>query len=56
MRAYPLKWVFPGGHLDKNESLLDCLLREIKEEVGIDINHQGSSFVIFLRRTFKQRK
>ena len=28
---------FPGGHLEENEELQDCLLREIKEETGIEI-------------------
>jgi 8-oxo-dGTP pyrophosphatase MutT (NUDIX family) len=28
---------FPGGHLEENEKLSDCLLREIKEETGIEI-------------------
>ena len=28
---------FPGGHLEENEELSDCLLREIKEETGIEI-------------------
>ena len=27
----------PGGHLEKDESFEDCLAREIKEEVGVDI-------------------
>lgn len=29
---------FPGGHLEENESLEECLTREIKEETGIDID------------------
>lgn len=29
---------FPGGHLEKNETLEDALIREIKEETGIEIN------------------
>lgn len=28
---------FPGGHLEESESLVNCLLREIKEETGIKI-------------------
>ena len=33
----PLKWEFPGGKLEENESELDCIKREIKEELNIDI-------------------
>ena len=28
---------FPGGHLEENEEKDKCLIREIKEETGIDI-------------------
>ena len=28
---------FPGGHLEKNESLDECLIREVKEESGIEL-------------------
>ena len=28
---------FPGGHLEDDEELSECLLREIKEETGIEI-------------------
>lgn len=30
---------FPGGHLEDNESLEECLLREIKEETGMEIKN-----------------
>ena len=28
---------FPGGHLEEGETLVECLLREIKEETGIEL-------------------
>ncbi|MGV9005024.1 (deoxy)nucleoside triphosphate pyrophosphohydrolase [Flavobacterium sp.] len=34
----PLKWEFPGGKLEGNESEIDCIKREIKEEINIEID------------------
>jgi 8-oxo-dGTP diphosphatase len=34
---HPLKWEFPGGKIDKGESEEECIIREIKEELSIDI-------------------
>lgn len=36
-KPMPNKWEFPGGKLEKSESLSDCGIREIKEELDIDI-------------------
>lgn len=33
----PLKWEFPGGKLELGESEEDCIIREIKEEINLDI-------------------
>lgn len=30
-------WEFPGGKLEKNESIEQCIIREIKEELNIKI-------------------
>src|SRR3989338_1731393 len=36
--AYPGKWAFPGGKLEKGETLLKTLKREVLEEVGLEID------------------
>lgn len=33
----PLKWEFPGGKLENNESEIDCIRREVFEELEIKI-------------------
>ena len=33
----PLKWEFPGGKLEEDENEIDCIKREIKEEINIEI-------------------
>jgi len=37
-KPMPNKWEFPGGKLEKGESLEACAIREIKEELQIDIS------------------
>ena len=31
--------IFPGGHVEDHESLVDSVIREVKEETGLDIEH-----------------
>lgn len=55
--------VFPGGHVEANESLLDAVIREIKEETGLNIHHpqpcgykdwileDGTRYIVLLYKT-----
>jgi mutator protein MutT len=43
LRQFPGAWVCPGGHLDPGETLEECAIREVWEEVGIDVKAYGVS-------------
>ena len=57
-------WSFPGGHVEKGESMYDCAVREVKEETGLEIsnlmfcgilhwNHResGERYICFMYKT-----
>ncbi|HHG84660.1 MAG TPA: (deoxy)nucleoside triphosphate pyrophosphohydrolase [Bacteroidetes bacterium] len=39
--SLPLKWEFPGGKIEKEESPETCIIREIKEELNLEIEITG---------------
>ncbi len=40
-RQFNGKWQFPGGGLEFGEDIEECLFREMKEEIGVDVRILG---------------
>ncbi len=48
---YPNMWDVPGGHVESNESPEECIIREMKEEMDLDIDE----FDLFSKVEFEDR-
>ena len=44
------KYCLPGGHVEANEEIRKALIREAKEEIGIDIDMQDIKFYKVMNR------
>jgi fructose-1,6-bisphosphatase/inositol monophosphatase family enzyme/8-oxo-dGTP pyrophosphatase MutT (NUDIX family) len=37
-KLFPDKWETPGGHLEENETIIECIRRELKEETNLELD------------------
>lgn len=53
--VYPDCWHIPGGGIDEGETFEQAVMREVKEEVGIDISGYELSVYLLLVRVFRKK-
>jgi 8-oxo-dGTP diphosphatase len=46
---YPLLWEFPGGKLEPMEDPRDCVIREVREELAIEVEAGPVYDVVYYR-------
>tara|TARA_Y100000768_G_scaffold235918_1_gene178421 strand:+ start:4058 stop:4444 length:387 start_codon:yes stop_codon:yes gene_type:complete len=44
-KEFPLYWELPGGKSQENETIEECLKREIKEELNIDVEYKNTIYI-----------
>ena len=44
------KWIGVGGHTEDQESPEECLLREVKEETGLDVSNAQGGYLFTYKR------
>jgi len=44
------KYGLPAGHVDKGETFTQCVVREIKEEIGVDLNPEDMKVAHLMHR------
>jgi 8-oxo-dGTP pyrophosphatase MutT (NUDIX family) len=51
LRAHSNQWALPGGRIDAGETPLEAAMREVGEEIGLQVSEQdGESVVAFQTR------
>ncbi len=50
---YPNMWDLPGGHIEPDETPLECIRREMMEELGVDIGTPGLAAIYAFRDRYE---
>ena len=51
-KVHALSWEFPGGKLENVETASEALVRELKEEIGVEAEVEDCSFLTFITQSY----
>ena len=52
--AYGNMYSLPGGHLEKNETVIDGMIRELKEEIGVEFKENELELIKIINRKISE--
>ncbi|MCE3267916.1 MAG: 8-oxo-dGTP diphosphatase MutT [Burkholderiales bacterium] len=53
-KIYALNWEFPGGKLEVGETIAQALIRELKEEIGINVSVDDCVPFTFITQSYPE--
>ncbi|MFH1398914.1 MAG: NUDIX hydrolase [Candidatus Woesearchaeota archaeon] len=53
-KEFDFGWHFPGGRIDVGEQEVECVVREVREEVGVEIEDLRPVYTKFLPAKYEQ--